>query len=79
MSEINQLKWQCRRSMKELEMLLTRYLEQKYEYAPINEQQTFQTLLELPDIDLYAYLVKRKMPIDENIQTLFEKMIVLRN
>jgi len=79
MSEINQLKWQCRRSMKELEMLLTRYLEQKYEHAPINEQQTFQTLLELQDIDLYAYLVKRKMPIDENIQTLFEKMIVLRN
>ncbi|EDN66746.1 conserved hypothetical protein [Beggiatoa sp. PS] len=79
MSEINQLKWQCRRSMKELEMLLTRYLEQKYEHAPINEQQTFQTLLELQDIDLYAYLVKRKMPIDENIQTLFEKMMVLRN
>jgi antitoxin CptB len=87
MSEINKLKWQCRRSMKELEILFMRYLEQKYEHAPIDEQQTFQTLLELPDIDLYTYLVKREMPTDENVrailddkmQTLVEKMVVLRN
>ncbi|TGO02253.1 hypothetical protein PN36_27835 [Candidatus Thiomargarita nelsonii] len=57
MNELSKLKWRCRRGMKELDVLLTRYLEQCYEQAPIAEQQTFQALLELPDMELYAYLL----------------------
>ena len=74
MNEINQLKWHCRRSMKELEILLTYYLEQRYEQASLEEQQTFQILLNWPDIELYEYLIKRKMPAPKKMQILIEKM-----
>jgi len=73
MNELSKLKWRCRRGMKELDVLLTRYLEQSYEQAPIAEQQTFQALLELPDMELYAYLVGQKTPTDGKWRALVEK------
>jgi len=77
MRDINQLKWQCRRSMKELEILLTRYLEQRYEQVPA-EQQTFEVLLNLPDIELYEYLIKQEMPTEAKMQTLVKKIRELK-
>jgi len=46
MSELSQLKWQCRRGMKELDLVLTHYLESQYLLASPQEQQTFKELLE---------------------------------
>jgi antitoxin CptB len=74
-SEYSKLKWRCRRGMKELDVLLIRYLEQSYEQAPIAEQQTFQALLELPDMELYAYLLGQKTPTDGKLRALVEKAI----
>ena len=60
--------------MKELDVLLTRYLEHRYEQAPIAEQQTFQALLELPNILLYAYLLGQETPTDGEMRALVERM-----
>lgn len=65
MKDLNLLKWRCRRGMKELEAILTRYLEQNYAQASVMEQQAFVTLLELADIELYAYLVGQAVPPEE--------------
>jgi len=77
MSEIAKLKWRCRCGMKELDVMLTRYLEQRYEQAPITEQQAFKALLELPNTDLYAYLMGQTKPVDIQMQALVERMIQL--
>ena len=61
---MSRLKWRCRRGMRELDVLLQRYLEQRYAYAPQEEQQAFEALLELPDPQLFAYVVKREQPSD---------------
>ena len=74
MSQLSKLKWHCRRGMKELDVLLTRYLEHNYEQASVEEQQTFQALLELPNSELYAYLVEQKTFPDGNMQILVEKI-----
>ncbi len=58
------LKWRCRRGMRELDIVLERYLEQRYAYAPIAEQQAFEQLLEVPDPQLFAYLMRREVPTD---------------
>ncbi len=58
MSKRSQLKWHCRRGMKELDILLMHYLEHNYEQSSPSEQQAFQSLLELPDTDLYALLLR---------------------
>jgi antitoxin CptB len=63
-SELARLKWRCRRGMRELDVLLQRYLDQRYPHAPREEQQAFEALLELPDPELFAYVVKRQQPAD---------------
>ena len=63
-SELSRLKWRCRRGMRELDVLLQRYLEQRYAHAPQEEQQAFEALLELPDPQLFAYVVNREQPSD---------------
>jgi len=74
MSELSQLKWQCRRGMKELDLVLTHYLEHQYLLASPQEQQTFKEWLELSDIDLYSYLIGQMVPTTENLSRLIEKM-----
>jgi antitoxin CptB len=59
-----QLKWRCRRGMRELDVLLERYLKERYPSAPAAEQQAFVALLEAPDPQLFAYVVQREVPAD---------------
>ncbi|MDM8561286.1 succinate dehydrogenase assembly factor 2 [Candidatus Parabeggiatoa sp. HSG14] len=74
MSELAKLKWRCRRGMKEMDILLTRYLEQAYEQASKVEQQAFQALLDMPDIDLYSYLIGQEKPTNRDTLALLEKI-----
>jgi antitoxin CptB len=54
-TDLGRLRWRCRRGMKELDVLLTRYVEERFAVAPAAEQQAFETLLEDPDPVIYAY------------------------
>ena len=56
------LRWQCRRGMRELDVVLERYLQQRYASAPLAEQKAFESLLDLPDPQLFAYLMRRETP-----------------
>ncbi|MCK5809531.1 MAG: succinate dehydrogenase assembly factor 2 [Cocleimonas sp.] len=49
MSDYSQLKWQCRRGTKELEMVLNHYLEHYYQTTSQDEQRVFKQLIELED------------------------------
>ena len=59
MSEGDRLRWRCRRGMRELDVLLTRYLEQHYAGASGDEQSAFRRLLEAPDPELFSLLLGR--------------------
>jgi antitoxin CptB len=48
------LAWRCRRGMKELDLLLERYLHEAFARAPAEEQAAFAALLERPDPELAA-------------------------
>ncbi len=64
MHALSRLRWRCRRGMKELDILLERYLARDYATATTPEQAAFQALLELPDPELHAYLMGRETPTD---------------
>ena len=49
-----ELVWRCRRGTRELDLLLSRYLEQAYAAAPSDEQARFVALLERRDSELQA-------------------------
>ncbi len=53
------LRWRCRRGAKELDLLLTRYLEQDYPRVEQAEQSAFADLLECQDPDLLDWLMGR--------------------
>ncbi|MCK5812902.1 MAG: succinate dehydrogenase assembly factor 2 [Cocleimonas sp.] len=57
MSEYSELKWRCRRGIKELDIILCYYLDTYYEKAKKEERFTFKQLLELEDPTLYGMLL----------------------
>src|SRR6266850_255920 len=54
--EARRLQWRCRRGMKELDVLLERYVRLRLGAASSEERQTLTRLLELPDPILSDYL-----------------------
>lgn len=66
--EVPRLRWRCRRGMRELDELLTRYLEHDYPAASAAERDAFARMLDLPDPDLFGYLVGRGVPPEESLR-----------
>ena len=52
--ELKRLRWRCRRGMRELDVLLERYLAERWPSAPPARRAAFRALLELPDPELAA-------------------------
>ena len=65
MSEMARLKWKCRRGMKELDLLLERYLSERYPGADPVEQGAFRELLDMQDPELFAFVTGRERPATE--------------
>ena len=60
------LRWRCRRGMRELDVMLTRYLDQVWATASPTERDAFLKLVDLQDPDLFGYLVGRATPAEES-------------
>lgn len=60
-NRLSKLRWQCRRGMRELDELLSRYLDREYAGADPVERLAFRSLLALPDPDLVGYLLQQQM------------------
>lgn len=69
-----QLEWRCRRGMRELDLLLRRYLDEIYETADPPEQRAFRQLLEQPDALLWRYLCGGAEPEDAELAGLIRKI-----
>jgi len=71
--DVGKLRWRCRRGMKELDILLTRYVDERYGSASAEEQQAFQGLLETQDPVIYAYCLGQESP-PEHLAALIERI-----
>ena len=60
--ELGRLRWRCRRGMKELDLLLARYVEQRFCGASKAEQEAFRRLLDSEDTALYGYCLGSEPP-----------------
>lgn len=76
MAELSRLRWLCRRGMKELDVVMSRYLEHHYASASGVEQGHFRALLEMPDPELYDLLLGRSVTSDAELTRFIQ---VLRN
>lgn len=77
MSDVSRLRWQCRRGMRELDELLTRYLDTRFPVADEDEKAAFQAVLALPDPELNGYLLQRQVPSSESIAGVIEHILNL--
>ena len=74
--EIGKLRWRCRRGMRELDVLLTRYVDEDYRGATQEQKSAFRELLDSDDPLLFAYFLGRESPADPVLCSLIERMTV---
>lgn len=77
-ANVGRLRWRCRRGMKELDVLLNRWLDRCWPSASPSERALFAQFLELQDPELLAYLVKGVSPTQPRFQPLIAELLALR-
>ena len=65
--EARRLLWRCRRGMKELDVLLERYVHTHLAVADREQRQALARFLELPDPLLADYLFGHAVPADPGL------------
>jgi antitoxin CptB len=75
-TELKRLGWQCRRGLKEVEVLLIAFFEAHFAQAPPADQALFVALLEEYDADLFEWLTQRERAENEKIQYIID--VILR-
>jgi antitoxin CptB len=72
--KINRLRWQCRRGMLELDLLLLPFFDQYYLSLSKACQTLFEELLNHQDPDLYQILIQRKPIANPALNSLVESI-----
>jgi antitoxin CptB len=62
MAADSRLRWQCRRGMRELDLLLEAFLDDGCDRLDAEERAAFERLLSYPDALLLDYLMGRAAP-----------------
>lgn len=68
------LRWRCHRGMLELDLILLPFFDEAYQNLSEAEKKCFVELLELPDPQLYAWLLAFEHPQDQSIIKLIEQI-----
>lgn len=71
---LQRLRWQCRRGMLELDLVLQAFLDKNYLNLAPGDQELFERLLTYSDQDLYSYLIKRQRIANTAMQALIERV-----
>ena len=67
---LDRLRWRARRGMKELDVLLARWLDTRGATAGAAELEVFERLLAREDTEIWPWLLGRSAPADVETRTL---------
>jgi antitoxin CptB len=62
MAEFDRIRWRCRRGLLELDLVLERFLAQRFDRLDAAERDLFDELLDAPDNDLLDMALGRTEP-----------------
>ena len=68
MSDTDRIRWQCRRGMLELDLVLNRFVQRQLERLDATEIEAFRELLEYADNDLLDLIMRRAEPVDARLR-----------
>ena len=60
MSELDRIRWHCRRGLLELDLVLKRFVERDFPQLSPAQCEAFKTLLDYPDNDLWDLVTGRR-------------------
>lgn len=61
------LRWQCRRGMLELDLMLESFVEKRYADLSVKTKKAFHQLLNCQDQILLDYLMGKDIPTDKDV------------
>lgn len=73
--KLKRLRWQCRRGMLELDLILQAFLDKSYLNLSPEDQNQFEQLLTYSDQVIYSYLIKRQPIASTRMQALVERVM----
>ncbi|PKM09035.1 MAG: hypothetical protein CVV14_01665 [Gammaproteobacteria bacterium HGW-Gammaproteobacteria-4] len=74
---LRRLRWRCRRGMRELDVLMLRYLDHRWSQADGDERAGFERLLETEDDLLWRWMMRREVATNPEMATLVERILTL--
>ena len=74
MLHVKQLEWRCRRGVRELDVLLVRFLETEYPELGLPEQLAFQRLLDVQDPQIMDWLFGKASSNDPELQKIVQRL-----
>ena len=72
--ELGKLRWRCRRGMRELDVLLTRYVDEQYRDASAAHREAFRDLLDSQDPLIYDYFLGLKAAPTAALASLIDRI-----
>ncbi len=76
---IKKILWRCRRGTKELDLVLTEFVELNFRNLSAEEQDSFQALLEVEDPLLTRWLCLNETPQDHGMVKIVERILSSAN
>ncbi|WPL16148.1 Antitoxin CptB [Thiorhodovibrio winogradskyi] len=73
-ADLRRLRWQCRRGMLELDLLLSDFIDQGYAQLSSTERADFARLLGCQDQRLHDWLIGHSEPSDAALRALVERI-----
>jgi succinate dehydrogenase flavin-adding protein (antitoxin of CptAB toxin-antitoxin module) len=64
MSEADRIRWNCRRGLLELDLVLSAFVERHFDRLDARQVELFKALLDRPDNDLLDLVMGRAEPAD---------------
>ena len=74
-TDINRLRWHCRRGMLELDVLLIPFLQDRFRDLELADQQRFEKLIECEDQDIFSWVMRNAEPEDGDIKRIVELIL----
>lgn len=64
--------WRCRRGIREMDLLLQRFVETRYDTLSDEQKSAFSELLEQADLDIMDWIMKRSIPPTNSLKTVIQ-------
>ena len=73
--ELNRIKWQCRRGMKELDLMVQTFFDNEFLTLSDDDQKIFVKLLDESDLNLFRWLLRGEAPATDDFKHIIDIMV----